>query len=110
MRVVVDAETRAPERVEVWDTGVGIPPDRREAIFEAFEQAHPGVARQYGGTGLGLAIARSLCTAMGYSIEVRANPSGGSVFAVLLNAGSSPGGDAGRRGAQTPISLYEVTR
>ena len=85
VRVVVSAGSRRPVRVDVMDTGVGIPADRREAIFEAFEQADTGVARRYGGTGLGLAIARSLCAVMGYGLEMRPNPAGGSVFSVVLS-------------------------
>jgi signal transduction histidine kinase len=111
VRVVVAPTTRRPVRLEVADTGVGIAPERREAIFEAFEQADVGVARRYGGTGLGLAIARSLCTAMGYGLEVRANPEGGSVFSVLF----TPDGvtddlviSGARRASQTPVSLYRV--
>jgi signal transduction histidine kinase len=111
VRVVAAPTTRRPVRLEVADTGVGIAPERREAIFEAFEQADVGVARRYGGTGLGLAIARSLCTAMGYGLEVRANPEGGSVFSVLF----TPDGvtddlmiSGARRASQTPVSLYRV--
>jgi len=110
VRAVVDPVTRAPVRIEVADTGVGIPAQRREAIFNAFEQADATVARRYGGTGLGLAIARSLCTAMGYQLEVRDNDGGGSVFSVRLTADGVSDGSAPRRSAQTPVSLYQVPR
>ena len=109
VRVVAAPGTRRPLRIDVIDTGLGIPPERREAIFEAFEQADSAVARRYGGTGLGLAIARSLCAVMGYGLEMRPNPLGGSVFSVLLSAdGVTDDTATPRRPAQTPVSLYRV--
>ena len=109
VRLVVAPNTRRPVRVDVVDTGVGIPAHRREAIFEAFEQADTGVARRYGGTGLGLAIARSLCAVMGYGLEMRPNPAGGSVFSVLLASDGVADESSPRRATQqTPVSLYRV--
>jgi PAS domain S-box-containing protein len=71
--VVVRLETDAagdPVRLAVRDTGIGIPPDRLDAIFNVFEQAESMITRRFGGTGLGLAISRSLCDLMGYRLEV----------------------------------------
>src|SRR5215469_15781256 len=55
---------------EVIDTGIGIPAEKREHIFEAFAQADSSTTRRYGGTGLGLSIAKHFCQMMGGSIEV----------------------------------------
>ena len=66
----------------VIDTGVGIPPDRLQAIFEAFEQADGTTTRQYGGTGLGLTISRSLCALINATLTVESAIGVGSTFRV----------------------------
>lgn len=67
-------------RFSVSDTGVGVPEDKREAIFESFAQADQSTARRFGGTGLGLAICRRLVEAMGGSIWVEGRSGGGARF------------------------------
>jgi signal transduction histidine kinase len=86
VRVLADAASRRPERIEVVDTGIGIPADRQQAIFGAFEQADSSTARQYGGTGLGLAVSKSLCDLMGYRLEVQSEVGEGSTFRIILSA------------------------
>lgn len=82
--VITNPETHRPERIEVRDTGIGIPADRLANIFEAFQQAESGTSRQSGGTGLGLAISRSLCDLMGYQLNVSSTVGVGTTFSIIL--------------------------
>ncbi len=77
-------------RIEVWDTGSGIPPEQQEAIFQEFYQvANPGRdCRQ--GLGLGLAIAARLASLLGGHIAVASRPGKGSLFAVEVPRGRRP--------------------
>jgi signal transduction histidine kinase len=91
LRVVVDEATAAPARIDVEDTGIGIPAERLDAVFAAFEQAESGTERRYGGAGLGLAIARALCELLGFRLEVRSEVGVGSTFSVVLAGEGGPG-------------------
>ena len=80
------------ERIDVVDTGPGIPADRLVAVFEAFEQADHTVGRRYGGTGLGLSISRSLCGLMGFSLTLESVVNSGSTFSIVMaDTKESPG-------------------
>ena len=92
VRVVTDADTARPLRVEVEDTGIGIPAHRQAAIFAAFEQAETGTTRAYGGTGLGLAISRSLCQLLGFDLSVRSTPGVGATFIVDFEPAAAAAG------------------
>ena len=88
--VVVDVgvetlgENHARLRFAVTDTGSGIPPDKRELIFEAFSQADSSFTRRYGGTGLGLTIASQLVLLMGGRLELESKVGKGSMFHFTL--------------------------
>jgi PAS domain S-box-containing protein len=93
VRVVADPKNGVPRRIDVVDTGVGIPKDMQEKIFEAFQQVDSGMARKYEGTGLGLTISRSLCNLLGCRIEVESEIGRGSTFSVhLLPVGAATEG------------------
>jgi signal transduction histidine kinase/CheY-like chemotaxis protein len=75
---------RVGVRFEVRDTGIGIPPDRLEHLFEPFYQVDSSSRRQRGGTGLGLAISQRIVEAMDGHITVRSEPGRGSAFVFTL--------------------------
>jgi signal transduction histidine kinase len=90
-QIRVTAERRATEdggaiRFSVRDTGVGIPPEQRRHIFDAFSGLEDQSTTNYGGAGIGLALTRKICLLLGGDIEVRSEVGTGSQFIITLPA------------------------
>jgi two-component system CheB/CheR fusion protein len=74
-------------RIEVWDTGIGIPEEQLQAIFEEFHQLDNPARERSKGLGLGLAIVERLADLLGHTVDVRSHSDKGSVFAVEVPLG-----------------------
>ncbi|RKY08419.1 MAG: hypothetical protein DRP66_04545 [Planctomycetota bacterium] len=81
-----DRDNRQYIRFDVEDTGIGIPPEKHEKIFESFTQADGSLSREYGGTGLGLAITKRLAELLGGDVSLSSCEGAGSVFSLVIRA------------------------
>ncbi|HZZ63020.1 MAG TPA: PAS domain-containing hybrid sensor histidine kinase/response regulator [Roseiarcus sp.] len=113
-RVLVGCRRAGKEaRIEVWDTGLGIPTDRQRSVFEEFQRLDQG-ARLAKGLGLGLSIVERLGRVLGHPVGLRSTPGEGSVFFVAARRGegvptevSEDGAPAAVRGGE-PLSGLKV--
>ncbi len=93
-------------RIEVRDTGIGIPADKIGSLFEPFVQADAATSRRFGGSGLGLAISRRLIDAMGGKAGVRSRPGRGSTFWLELTLAAGSGEEV----AEPPVEIIAERR
>lgn len=93
--------------ISVKDTGIGIPKEKQEKIFEAFEQVDTSTTRKYGGTGLGLTISKALVEMMGGKIWVVSEIGKGSKFIFTLKLQKAEPAAAGGRGIEKQAAVKE---
>ncbi|WP_197918627.1 ATP-binding protein [Thiosulfatihalobacter marinus] len=99
-------------RIDVADTGIGIPADRLDHVFEQFAQADAATTRRFGGTGLGLSISRKLAQNMGGDIVVTSTPGAGSCFSITIRlhtARAENGAQGGPSENASPSALKGLT-
>ncbi|MBW2400104.1 MAG: response regulator [Deltaproteobacteria bacterium] len=90
-------------RMSVSDSGIGIPPEKIDHVFEEFSQADETTTRDYGGTGLGLAISRRFCQMMGGDITLRSSVGEGSTFTIMLPVKVAEG--SAESEAEAPVAV-----
>ena len=104
---------RSRVRIEVADTGIGIPSDKQDLIFGRFTQENMSTVRRYGGSGLGLSLVKDLVSMLGGTVGVTSEVGAGSTFSVELPVevesagpggagGLLPGGGEGGQGPEAP--------
>lgn len=90
----------------VKDTGIGIPPHKRDKIFESFTQADSSITRKYGGTGLGLSISKNLVHLLGGNLSLESTPGRGSTFSFVIPVQKTAQKKGARPALQFPAYIY----
>ena len=83
--IEADPRTARPVSITIRDTGIGIPLERQQKVFEPFEQGDSSTRRQFGGTGLGLSIVKTFAELIGAAIEVESEVGVGTAFTIWLS-------------------------
>jgi PAS domain S-box-containing protein len=103
----VEAKNAAKELCfSIVDTGIGIPPERMNRLFQSFSQVDSSTTRQYGGTGLGLVISKRLAEAMGGHMWVESEPGKGSTFCFTIVVSAC---DSSYKDKEVPETAVPVT-
>lgn len=84
LRFQHSGQTDLPVLIQVIDTGIGIPQEKQQLVFEAFQQVDGSISREFGGTGLGLTISRHIAGLLGGHIDLKSAQGEGSEFSLLL--------------------------
>ena len=87
VELVISNEAHNNISFKVIDTGIGIPQEKHNLIFESFKQVDGSTSRKYGGTGLGLSISRELTILLGGQITLNSKPGKGSEFSIVMPSG-----------------------
>ncbi|HZH95859.1 MAG TPA: response regulator, partial [Flavisolibacter sp.] len=113
LRCNIESETEKEAEIcfRLKDTGIGIPSDKLQSIFERFTQADTNITRSHGGTGLGLAISKQLIELLGGTIDVSSEPGVGTEFSFALWYAKAPSAPSVTKGAfQTLPSFNSVKK